>query len=122
LYVGQNALAAATLPQGLSQLTHLDLSNNAISVIVLPPDMTAVTYLNLSNNGIVALAPLTQLTKLSRLAIDNNAILEVSPLANAGLPLAGLSIKGNPLSCDEQKTYLLALKGRGVTISSDCSL
>ena len=121
LSLGGNNISDLSTLAGLTELTSLYLHGNNISDLSALAGLTELTSLSLGGNNISDLSTLAGMTELTYLNLDRNKISNLSPLvANTGLGEGDLvSVKGNPLSFESDKTHIPALQSRGVTVEFD---
>ncbi len=103
----------------LTSLTYLHLYNNSITDISALSGLTSLPSLGLGGNSISDNGALSGLTSLTNLRLnDNPNLTDIQPLLdNTGIGAGDLVyLKSTNVSC----TDVAALRGKGVTVSTDC--
>ena len=96
---------------GLTGLTHLDLSGTSITDLLPITGLTSLTFLDLrSNRPLNDLTPLAGLTALTELRLNLNHISDISPLAGL-TALTSLNLQANQVRDLTPLTGLTALEG-----------
>ena len=99
LTISNNKLTAITFQGNLPALRLLDLSSNHLVTLALPQGMESLQYLYLNNNNLTEFKPSRPLVKLDTLALKNNDFQDL-PLdfLDAFYNLKTLYLQENPLS------------------------
>jgi internalin A len=122
LRIAQKPLNHFAALESLVDLRLLDVANTGVSDISAVTSMHELVDFFAAANGIKDVGPLAGLEQLQQVTLIENQLTDVTPLAqNPGLGDADfLYLKGNALSCTDQKANLDALRGRGAEVDSDC--
>jgi Leucine-rich repeat (LRR) protein len=116
------SLSNITVLSGMSSLTTLELPFTQVTDLAPLASLTGLQKLNLQGNHIVDISPLSGLTALTTLDLSSNAIVDISPLvANTGIGSGdAVDIHSNLLVCSDQASNLATLRGRNVSLTTDC--
>ena len=113
-----NSVSDISSLSGLTNLTHLYLTDNNVSDISSLSGLTNLTYLDLDDNNVSDISALSGLTKLTSLYLKGNKISDLSPLvSNTGLGTGDwVGLWSGTLSYPSIYTHIPALKTRGVGV------
>jgi Leucine-rich repeat (LRR) protein len=106
----------------LKKLTLLNISNCQLANLAPLSNFPLLTQLHLNSNQIIDITPVAALANLTTLGLVDNKITTLAPLA-AGTNLGSgdtLYVGTNLLNCTAQASNIATLRGRGVTVYSDC--
>lgn len=109
LTLSDNQLTSLTLPAGLTSLEDLDLYNNRLISLSLPPDLASLEWLWLSGNQLTEITLPAGLISLKDLYLDKNSLtsLDLPPgLSN----LEELQLDDNPLTSLSLPAGMMSLK------------
>lgn len=142
LLLDGNQLSDISALSGLLYLQELDLTENQLESMDSLTSLTTLRTLSLSDNEIGSLTDLSSFGALSFFDARNNQIDSLSGIASLGpmmwVGLAGndiasldpivgtalsgsLSVRDNPIDCEDEAANLLSLAGQGLSVISDCA-
>lgn len=105
----------------LPKLYHLWIGGNRLTSLDGLVDLPSLESLNAIDNQIVDIDTLADLPALRNVQLDRNRISDLSPIVERDWPPhAWLSIRGNPIDCQEQAANLEALRAKLSMFDSDC--
>jgi Leucine-rich repeat (LRR) protein len=106
----------------LTGLTRLSLPSAGLTDTAPLGPLSLLTDVDLDMNQIRDISSLSALQNLRSLELSGNQITDLAPLvANAGIGYGtAISIASNPIDCAAQQQNIATLRGRGVTVVTDC--
>lgn len=115
-----NEIASIDSLTGLNALFSLSVGDNQLESLPNIGSFGALTFFDARNNEIDTLTGVASLGPMMWVGLAGNQIASLDAIV--GTSLSGtVSVRDNPIDCEDEGDNILALSGQGVNLISDCT-